>query len=426
LNLWTISERIRKNLENHPNSWVLGELILSNSLIHQILAGHVTIFLFLLEKTQKKILKQKMRSKHTIKKDVEDEILAKCQIPFWDFPVPNCNIDFSWMQFVETIQTSTRRMPDTISQNNGCASIFTQKNQSAFFLVSFCRVRRAKASLAVPDKRAAIFEFSVFLSESNRGPQSKMLPSKICSTFCWKKSTKLLFREFSTEKKLALSEKQKRNEIGSRKGSVWFGDPEGIKRGFSTSSVCSARGNRVRPAPPSEELGFADYNPVVEDFPDMKHRKPTPKLIERLQNERGDIRELVENSTNFSEAKPANLDEQWSSSPYPASEILKKERDQSKKVLRPKMDPKKTSVVLFPGQGSQFVGMGAKLLNYPNVHEIYGVASEILGYDLLDLCLKGPQENLDRTVFSQTAIYVTSIAALEKLKADYFMVRCFE
>ena len=87
------------------------------------------------------------------------------------------------------------------------------------------------------------------------------------------------------------------------------------------------------------------------------------------------------------------------------------------------MDPRETSVVLFPGQGSQFVGMGEKLLKYPNVKEIYGVANEILGYDLLNLCLNGPKEEQDRTVYCQTAVFVSSIAALEKLKEENFQVQ---
>ncbi|KAM4569572.1 malonyl-CoA-acyl carrier protein transacylase, mitochondrial isoform 3-T3 [Odontesthes bonariensis] len=82
---------------------------------------------------------------------------------------------------------------------------------------------------------------------------------------------------------------------------------------------------------------------------------------------------------------------------------------------RPKKDPNGCSVLLFPGQGSQFVGMGRGLLKYPNVKEMFSVAQKILGYDLLSLCLEGPEEDLQKTVHCQPAVFVTSLAAVERL-----------
>jgi [acyl-carrier-protein] S-malonyltransferase len=49
---------------------------------------------------------------------------------------------------------------------------------------------------------------------------------------------------------------------------------------------------------------------------------------------------------------------------------------------------------------------------------LYEQANDILGYDLAKLCFEGPAEELDSTVISQPAIFVTSLAALEKLRAD--------
>ena len=58
--------------------------------------------------------------------------------------------------------------------------------------------------------------------------------------------------------------------------------------------------------------------------------------------------------------------------------------------------------------------MGKDLLKYPNVEEMYQAASEILGYDLLDLSLNGPANKLSRTIYQQPAIVVASLAAVEK------------
>uniref|UniRef100_A0ABI7ZQC8 Malonyl-CoA:ACP transacylase (MAT) domain-containing protein n=1 Tax=Felis catus TaxID=9685 RepID=A0ABI7ZQC8_FELCA len=77
--------------------------------------------------------------------------------------------------------------------------------------------------------------------------------------------------------------------------------------------------------------------------------------------------------------------------------------------------PGQCSVLLFPGQGSQVVGMGRGLLGYPRVRELYAAARSVLGYDLLELSLHGPQEALDRTVHCQPAVFVASLAAVEKL-----------
>jgi [acyl-carrier-protein] S-malonyltransferase len=74
---------------------------------------------------------------------------------------------------------------------------------------------------------------------------------------------------------------------------------------------------------------------------------------------------------------------------------------------------------MFPGQGAQVVGMGAALANdIPAAKALYDKASSILGYDLLAKCVNGPKEELDSTVIAQVAIFVSSIAALEKLKIE--------
>lgn len=77
------------------------------------------------------------------------------------------------------------------------------------------------------------------------------------------------------------------------------------------------------------------------------------------------------------------------------------------------------SAFLFPGQGAQSVGMAVELVEeVPKAKELFDKASEILGYDLLDVCKNGPKEKLDSTAVSQPAIFVTSMAAVEKLKME--------
>lgn len=74
---------------------------------------------------------------------------------------------------------------------------------------------------------------------------------------------------------------------------------------------------------------------------------------------------------------------------------------------------------LFPGQGAQHVGMGRRMAaTCPAAAELYTRAGEILGFDLAKLCFEGPAEELDSTVISQPALFVTSLAALETLRRD--------
>jgi [acyl-carrier-protein] S-malonyltransferase len=74
---------------------------------------------------------------------------------------------------------------------------------------------------------------------------------------------------------------------------------------------------------------------------------------------------------------------------------------------------------LFPGQGAQAVGMGQKLAEtLPAAKKLFDEASAILGYDLAELCFRGPVERLNATDVSQPAIFVTSLAALEQLRKD--------
>lgn len=72
---------------------------------------------------------------------------------------------------------------------------------------------------------------------------------------------------------------------------------------------------------------------------------------------------------------------------------------------------------VFPGQGSQSVGMGKALCEAdPRLKQIYEEASSVLGYDVAVLCFEGPAEKLNLTEHTQPALLVSSVAALRALE----------
>ncbi|MBZ5684212.1 MAG: ACP S-malonyltransferase [Acidobacteriia bacterium] len=73
--------------------------------------------------------------------------------------------------------------------------------------------------------------------------------------------------------------------------------------------------------------------------------------------------------------------------------------------------------LIFPGQGSQVVGMGKDLAEkYPVARQTFQEADDALGYKLSQLCFEGPEEQLRLTEITQPAILTTSIAALRVLE----------
>lgn len=73
---------------------------------------------------------------------------------------------------------------------------------------------------------------------------------------------------------------------------------------------------------------------------------------------------------------------------------------------------------MFPGQGSQKVGMGQALAEHPAGKAVFERADEALGFSLSKLCFEGPESELTLTANTQPAIVTTSIAALEVLQAE--------
>jgi [acyl-carrier-protein] S-malonyltransferase len=76
------------------------------------------------------------------------------------------------------------------------------------------------------------------------------------------------------------------------------------------------------------------------------------------------------------------------------------------------------TVFMFPGQGSQAIGMGKDLADaVPNAKAVFDEADSILGFKLSELCFSGSEEELSQTINTQPAVFTTGIATLRALQA---------
>lgn len=127
------------------------------------------------------------------------------------------------------------------------------------------------------------------------------------------------------------------------------------------------------------------------------------------------LKDLLNDSASFQDLNVGNIEQQWATLPYLEGTAIRKQGESFKKE---KHDARETSIILFPGQGSQYVGMTKDLMKFPIVQDLFELASYILKYDLKKLCLEGPKEKLDQTKYAQPAIMVASLAAIERLKEE--------
>lgn len=75
------------------------------------------------------------------------------------------------------------------------------------------------------------------------------------------------------------------------------------------------------------------------------------------------------------------------------------------------------TVLVFPGQGSQYVGMGLDLYNNsPIAKDLFNKADDILGYSISKICFEGPLDTLKETRYTQPALFVHSAVLFEMMK----------
>jgi len=110
------------------------------------------------------------------------------------------------------------------------------------------------------------------------------------------------------------------------------------------------------------------------------------------------------------------------SSQFAAQQIQEDEEFDTRVAIGEEIEdskPKSHMGLMFPGQGSQYVKMMSGFREDSKVKEMAATAQKVLGFDLMEICLKGPEEKLESMEVTQPAIVLASLAGMEKLKVEY-------
>mmetsp|Transcript_21023 Transcript_21023/g.65632 ORF Transcript_21023/g.65632 Transcript_21023/m.65632 type:complete len:555 (-) Transcript_21023:89-1753(-) len=143
----------------------------------------------------------------------------------------------------------------------------------------------------------------------------------------------------------------------------------------------------------------------------VKNRSPglDPMVTERLDKDMKKLRKYWFNTGEF-EIPYSTIPEEILNRPLdlPVAKVQKVE----------KKKPPVPAALLFPGQGSQYVGMLKDVVDRPRVKEMLAKATEILGWDPKELALNGPEEKISETKYSQPLMFIAGLAAHDKLKDE--------
>mmetsp|Transcript_40175 Transcript_40175/g.116161 ORF Transcript_40175/g.116161 Transcript_40175/m.116161 type:complete len:556 (+) Transcript_40175:82-1749(+) len=133
-----------------------------------------------------------------------------------------------------------------------------------------------------------------------------------------------------------------------------------------------------------------------------------PIVNERLDKDMSKLRKYWFNTGDYELPYPPPTPEELQRRPLdlPVSRVAPLEK---RKVALP-------AALLFPGQGSQYVGMMKDVVDRPNVKVMFSRAAAILGWDPKEIALNGPEEKLSETRYCQPLMFMGGIAALDLLK----------
>lgn len=90
------------------------------------------------------------------------------------------------------------------------------------------------------------------------------------------------------------------------------------------------------------------------------------------------LKDLLESSSAFVDTKPQHDQDKWATLPYVDGTIMTERSRDELDIGRPRIDPRDTSIILFPGDGAQFVGMAKSIDSVPAAKDIFDYASEVL------------------------------------------------